>query len=298
MEKTKYLLVIPMLISLCSCVANYEVNVLGNSFFILNDIKSSYESGETVSIRTPSFYREIHDIVFKINGNEVVPTIDDYAHFEFEINSNVDFKIEVNGSIDFKLIKDLDEYKNFDFSNVVKVEYSSFDDYMYNPRTNYVSTSKKDVDLIVSKFYSPVFINNDSLFIGGLHRNFKLITSSGESIVLDTYDKYLKNQEYKTYLSFNGNISYDSIYYNFGSIPKLKIIENNFDGTSTELDISNISFVKIDEPKDTIPILITESIGANFECMEVYDKATFSLKGTTFKHYYKLTSNFFTELIS
>jgi hypothetical protein len=193
---------------------------------------------------------------------------------------------------------DLDEYKNFNFKDVVQVEYSSYEHYGYSPRYNYVSHNKVDIDIIVSKFYSPIVINDDSSFYGGNYESFKLISSNGESVKIEFYYKYLKNEEYQVFYSFDNLKTYDSIYYNFGMMNKIKLIENGIDSTSKTLNFSYIPFKEIDRTENIFPILLTESFGAEYECLEAYDETTFSLKTKFGTKYYQLMDHTFSELIS
>lgn len=297
MKKFNYLFIIPALLSLCSCAANCNLKIIGNTSYILNDIKSSYEIGEKVTLKTPSF-SQYDDIILKVNNNQIRPVIDDYAVYEFEIKENTELKMEINGNSDFKVLKDLDQYKDLSFNDIVKVEFSAFEHYPYNPRINYVSTNPDDIELIISKFYSPIVLNEDGPFYGGNYRNFKLITSSGESILLETYDKYTKDEEYIIFLKFDNKLTYDSIYYNFGSIGDIKINNNELDSTSTKLNMDNIPFIQVDQPEYITPILTTEPIGYNYNSLVVYSETTFGLIGQNFAHYYQLIEHTFTQLIS
>lgn len=297
MKKINYSLILSAVLSICACSANYNIKITGNTSFILNELKTSYTKGEVVTIKTPSFH-SYEDVIFTVNDKIITPTIDDYTHFDVEINSNTNIKVEVNGSSDFMLIKDLDEYKNFNFKDVVQVEHSSYDGYGYFPRHNYISHNKEDIDIIVSKFYSPIVINNDPSLYGGTYESFKLISSNGESVKIEFYDKYIKKDEYKVFYSFNNIKTYDSIYYNFGRMNKIKLIENKIDSTSKTLDFSYIPFKEIDRTENIFPILLTESFGAEYECLEAYDEITFSLKTKFGTKYYQLMDHTFSELIS
>lgn len=298
MKKLNYLFILPALLSLCSCAANCNLKITGNTSYILNDIKTSYEVGEKITLKTPSFNKVEDDVVLKVNNTQINPVIDDYAVYEFEIKENTELKFEINGKSDFKVIKDLDQYKDLSFDDIIKVEFSNFEHYLYNPRINHVSSNQNDIDLIISKFYSPVTLNEDGPFYGGNYRNFKLITSSGEVILLETYDNYTKDQEYRIYLNFENKLTHDSIYYNFGPIGELELTKNIFDSTSTKLNIDNIPFVRIETPNIVDPVLTTESIGVNFKSLEVYNENTFSLIGDDFVHYYQLIEHTFDQLIS
>jgi hypothetical protein len=297
MKKINYSLILPAVLSICACSVNYNIKITGNTSFILNELKTSYTKGEVVTIKTPSFH-SYEDVIFTVNDKIITPTIDDYAHFDLEIDSDTNIKVEINGSSDFKLIKDLDEYKNFNFKDVVQVEYSSYEHYGYSPRYNYVSHNKVDIDIIVSKFYSPIVINDDSSFYGGNYESFKLISSNGESVKIEFYYKYLKNEEYQVFYSFDNLKTYDSIYYNFGMMNKIKLIENGIDSTSKTLNFSYIPFKEIDRTENIFPILLTESFGAEYECLEAYDETTFSLKTKFGTKYYQLMDHTFSELIS
>ena len=298
MKKFNYLFILPALLSLCSCTASCNLKIIGNNSYILNDLKSSYDIGEKITLKTPSFNKVEDDIVLKVNNTQINPIIDDYAVYEFEIQENTELKFEINGNSDFKVIKDLDQYKDLSFDDIIKVELSTFAHYLYNPRINYVSSNQNDIDLIISKFYSPVTLNEDGLFYGGNYRNFKLITSSGEVILLETYDNYTKDQEYRIYLDFEKKLTHDFIYYNFGPIGELELTKNEFDSTSTKLNIDNIPFVRVETPNIVDSILTTKSIGINFKSLEVYNENTFSLIGDDFVRYYQLTEHTFDQLIS